>query len=167
MQVLSVPLIGLRHKTQWWEANLRVKRFWVPNTFPRPYLNSKPISLVVTSKCPSSKERYIYMIFRPLQKLGGNSFVVSIVVIGVGKLLALCLSLYQLLTRLHICRPRHVELLSSLLLKLGFAELFLKGIQLWWSMLSLKKVLNFLPMETFWWNSLHCDKFPVCQVQSC
>ena len=48
--ILSVPLIGLRHKTQWEEANLRVGRFWVSNTFPRPYLNFKPISLVVKSK---------------------------------------------------------------------------------------------------------------------
>ena len=43
---------------------------------------------------------------------------------------------------------KHVEELSSLLLKLGFVELFLKGIQLWRSMLLLKEVLNFLPMET-------------------
>ena len=72
----------------------------------------------------------------------------STLVIGVEKLLALCLNLYRLLTRLHIWRPRHVEELSNLLLKLGFAKLFLKGNQLWWSMQLLKKVLNFLPMET-------------------
>ena len=47
-------------KTQWWEADFRVGRFWVPNTFPRPYLNSEPISLVVRSKVPSSKGHYIY-----------------------------------------------------------------------------------------------------------
>ena len=42
------------------EANLRVGRFWVPNTFPRPYVNSNPKSLVVRSKGPSSRGRYIY-----------------------------------------------------------------------------------------------------------
>ena len=53
-------LIRLRYKTQRWEANLRVRQSWVPNTFPRVYLNSEPISLVVKSKGPSSKGRYIY-----------------------------------------------------------------------------------------------------------
>ena len=55
-----MPLIGLRHKTQWWEANLRVRWFWMLNTFSRLYLNSKPTSLVVKSKGSSSKGRYIY-----------------------------------------------------------------------------------------------------------
>ena len=55
-----MPLIRLRHKTQWWEANLRVGQFWVPNTFLRLYLNSKPIFLVVRSKGPSSRGCYIY-----------------------------------------------------------------------------------------------------------
>ena len=58
--VLSVHLIGLRHNTQWREANLRVRWFWVPNTFLRPYLNSEPISLVVRSKGPSSRRHYVY-----------------------------------------------------------------------------------------------------------
>ena len=35
--MLNVPLIGLRYKKQWKEANLRVGWFWVPNTFPRLY----------------------------------------------------------------------------------------------------------------------------------
>ena len=52
-KILKMPLKGLRHKTQRSEANLRVGQFWVPNTFPRPYLNSKLISLVVRSKGPS------------------------------------------------------------------------------------------------------------------
>ena len=43
IQVLRLFLIGLRYKTQWWEANLRVGRSWVPNTFPIAYLNSEPI----------------------------------------------------------------------------------------------------------------------------
>ena len=60
--MLSVPLIGLRHKTQWREDNLRVRRFWVPNTFPRPYLNSKSISLIVKSK-RSFLERTLYIWF--------------------------------------------------------------------------------------------------------
>jgi len=42
-----VPLIGFRHKIQWWEANLRVGRYWVPNIFPRPYLNSEPKYLAI------------------------------------------------------------------------------------------------------------------------
>ena len=67
-----MSLIGLRHKTQWWEANLRVVWFWVPNTFLRPYLDSKPISPDLRSKGPSSRGR-IYMVPRPLQKLSGNS----------------------------------------------------------------------------------------------
>ena len=54
------------------ETNLRVGWFWVPNTFPKPYLNSKPISLVVRSKGPSLKDT-IYMVPRPLQKLDGAS----------------------------------------------------------------------------------------------
>ena len=33
----------VRHKTQLWETNLRVRQSWVPNTFPRAYLNSEPI----------------------------------------------------------------------------------------------------------------------------
>ena len=32
----------------------------MPNTFLRPYLNFKSISLVVRSKCPSMKGRYMY-----------------------------------------------------------------------------------------------------------
>ena len=58
--ILSVPLIGLRHKTQWWEANLRVGQFWVFNTFRRLYLNSEPIYLVVRSKGPSLRRCHIY-----------------------------------------------------------------------------------------------------------
>ena len=60
IQVLNMILTRLRYKTQWWEANLRVGRSSIPNTFPRAYLNSEPISLVVRSKGPSSKGHYIY-----------------------------------------------------------------------------------------------------------
>ena len=42
IQVFKWFLIELRYRTQWWEANLRVGRSWVPNTFPRAYLNSEP-----------------------------------------------------------------------------------------------------------------------------
>ena len=37
-----------------------VGQFWVPNIFPKLYLNSELISLVVRSKGPSSKGCYIY-----------------------------------------------------------------------------------------------------------
>ena len=70
--MLNVPLIVLRHKTQWEEANLRVGQFWVLNTFPRPYLNSKLISLIVRSMVIPQKNA-IYLVPKPLQKLGGNS----------------------------------------------------------------------------------------------
>ena len=36
------------------------QELYSPNTFPRLYLNSEPISLVVRSKGPSSRGRYIY-----------------------------------------------------------------------------------------------------------
>ena len=60
--ILSVTLIRLIHKTQWEEANLRIGRFWVPNTFPRPYLNFEHISLVVRSKW-SFLEKTLYIWF--------------------------------------------------------------------------------------------------------
>ena len=44
----------------------------MPNTFPRAYLNSKPIFLVVRSMV-LPQEDAIYMVLRSLQKLGGNS----------------------------------------------------------------------------------------------
>ena len=72
--MLNVPLIVLRHKIQWEEANLRVGRFWVLNTFPRPYLNSKLISLIVRSMVIPQKNA-IYLVPKPLQKLGGNSLL--------------------------------------------------------------------------------------------
>ena len=49
----------------------------MPNTFPRTYLNSKLISLVIRSMVLPRKDA-IFMIPRPLQKLGGDSSVVSI-----------------------------------------------------------------------------------------
>ena len=70
--ILNMPLKGLRHKTQCRKANLRVWRFWMPNTFPRSYLNFEPISLVVKSMV-IPQENAMYMVPRPLQKLGGNS----------------------------------------------------------------------------------------------
>ena len=70
--MLNMPLIGLRHKTQWEEANLMVGRFWVPNTFLRPYINYKHIPLVVKS-IVLPWEDTIYILPRPLQKLGGDS----------------------------------------------------------------------------------------------
>ena len=48
-QVLNMILSRLRRKIQWWETNLRVGRSWVPNTFPKMYLNSEPISLILRS----------------------------------------------------------------------------------------------------------------------
>ena len=72
--MLNVPLIVLRHKTQSEEANLRVGRFWVLNTFPRLYLNSKLISLIVRSMVIPQKNA-IYLVPKPLQKLGGNSLL--------------------------------------------------------------------------------------------
>ena len=65
-------LSRLRHKTQWWEANLRVRRSWVLNTFLRTYLNSEPISLIVRS-IVLPRENAIYTVPRPLQKLGDDS----------------------------------------------------------------------------------------------
>ena len=65
-------LIRLRHKTQWEEANLKVRQFWVPNTFLRSYFNSETISLIVRLMVLSQDDA-IYMVPRPLQKLGGNS----------------------------------------------------------------------------------------------
>ena len=71
-----MPLIGLRHKTQWEESNFRVGHFWVPNTFLKPYLNSEPISCSkIKNVLP--RENTIYMVPRPLQKLGGNSLLCS------------------------------------------------------------------------------------------
>ena len=70
--MLNVPLIGLRHKTQWEEANLRVGRFWVPNSFLKLYRNFEPISLVVRSMVIPWEDA-IYMVPRRLQKLDGNS----------------------------------------------------------------------------------------------
>ena len=75
----------LRHKTQWWETNLRVGRFWVPNTFPRMNLNSKPISLIVRSMFLPQKDD-IYMVPRPFQKLGGDSKTPCVYIIKQGKL---------------------------------------------------------------------------------
>ena len=69
--ILSMPLIGLRHKTQWEKANLRVRQFWMLNTFPRPYFNSEPISLVVRS-IVLPREDAIYIVPKPLQKLSGE-----------------------------------------------------------------------------------------------
>ena len=43
-----------------------------PNTFPRPYHNFEPIPLVVRSMVLPRNDA-IYMVPRPLQKLGGNS----------------------------------------------------------------------------------------------
>ena len=64
IQVLSVPLIGLRHKAQRWEANLRVGQFWLPNTFLRSYFNSKFISLVIRLKRSFlGRTLYIYIWF--------------------------------------------------------------------------------------------------------
>ena len=50
----------------------QVRWSWVPNTFPRMYLNSGPISLVVRSMV-LPQENAIYMVPRPWQKLGGDS----------------------------------------------------------------------------------------------
>ena len=72
IQILNMILSRLRCKTQWWEANHKVGRSWVPNTFPKAYLNTKPISLVVRSMV-LPREDTIFMVPRPLQKLGGNS----------------------------------------------------------------------------------------------
>ena len=72
IQVLNMILLRLICKTQCWETNLRVGQSWVPNTFPRTYLNSKLISLVVRSMV-LPWEVAIYMVPRPLQKLRGNS----------------------------------------------------------------------------------------------
>ena len=60
-------LYRLRRKTQWWEANLKVWWSWVPNTFPRTYLNFEPISLVVKSMVLSQKDA-ILIVPRSLQK---------------------------------------------------------------------------------------------------
>ena len=68
-------LSRLRRKTQWWDAILKVGQSWVTNTFPRTYLNSEPISLVLRSMILPQKDA-IFMVPRPFQKLGGNSFVV-------------------------------------------------------------------------------------------
>ena len=67
-----MSLIGLRHKTQWEKANHKVGPFWVPNTFLRSYFNSETISLIVRLMVLSQDDA-IYMVPRPLQKLGGNS----------------------------------------------------------------------------------------------
>ena len=79
--MLNVPLIWLRHKTQWEEANLRVEQFWVLNTFPKLYLNSEPIFLVIRSMV-LSRENAIYMVLRLLQKLGSDSPFVSIMLLN-------------------------------------------------------------------------------------
>ena len=50
----------------------------MPNTFPRMYLNSESISLVVILIVLPLKDA-IFIVPRPLQKLGGDSFVVSTV----------------------------------------------------------------------------------------
>ena len=42
IQVFKWFLIGLRNRTQQWEASLRVRQSWVPNTSPRIYLNPEP-----------------------------------------------------------------------------------------------------------------------------
>ena len=76
IQVLNMILLRLRHKMQWWEANFRVEWSWVPNTFPRMYLNSEPISLVVRLMVIPWKDATL-MVLRPLQKLCGDSSVMS------------------------------------------------------------------------------------------
>ena len=55
MQVLRVLLMRLRYKTQRWEANPKVGRSCVSNTFPRAYLNSGS-----KIKGPSLKGYYIH-----------------------------------------------------------------------------------------------------------
>ena len=65
--MLNMILYRLRRKTQWWEANLKVWWSWVPNTFPRTYLNFEPISLVVKSMVLSQKDA-ILIVPRSLQK---------------------------------------------------------------------------------------------------
>ena len=67
-----MSLIGLRHRIQWEEVNFKVGQFWVPNTFSRPYLNFKPIFLVVRP-IVFPWEDATYMVPRPLQKLGSDS----------------------------------------------------------------------------------------------
>ena len=54
---LDIFLIRLRHRTQRWEANLRVGQSWVPNTFLRAYPNPNSGSKI---KGPSSKGCYIH-----------------------------------------------------------------------------------------------------------
>ena len=70
--ILSVPLIGLRHKIQWEKANFKVGWFWVPNTFSRPYLNFESIFLIVRS-IVLFWEDAIYIVLKSLQKLGNDS----------------------------------------------------------------------------------------------
>ena len=53
------------------------------NTFPRTYLNSEPISLVVRSMVLPQNDA-IFMVPRPLQKLGGDSSIVSTVATPLG-----------------------------------------------------------------------------------
>ena len=72
IQVLNMILSRLRCKIQWWEANLKVRWSWVPNTFLRTYLNSEAISLVARSMVLPWEDA-IYMVPRPLQKLSGDS----------------------------------------------------------------------------------------------
>ena len=43
-----------------WLGMIDAMLFGVPNSFPRSYLNSKLIPLVVRSKGPSSRGHYIY-----------------------------------------------------------------------------------------------------------
>ena len=80
---IEMFLMRLKRKTQWWEANLRVGRSWVPNTFPRAFLNTKPISMIVRSMV-FPQEEAIYMVPRPLQKLGSDSPLASTVVTPLG-----------------------------------------------------------------------------------
>ena len=84
-------LIGLRHKIQWEEANPRVGWFWVPNTFPKPYLNSEPISLLVRSKRSFLK--------RTLggDSIGGNEFNYYVLCLNLNKgLFNTCLHTHSL-----------------------------------------------------------------------
>ena len=71
--ILSMPLIGLRHKTQWKEANPRVGWFWVPNTFLKAVPKFQTHISGSKIKKAISQEDAIYMVPRPLQNLGGDS----------------------------------------------------------------------------------------------
>ena len=96
IQVLSVPLIGLRHKAQRWEANLRVGQFWMPNTFLRSYFNSKLISLVIRLKRSFLGQCIINIIFGAGRNNSTNSILytssLTIIFVGSGRVLVQTLS---------------------------------------------------------------------------